>query len=185
MANWDQSALFWINGYHNPALDALFVAIAVAGEAWAWVGALLLLALWTRGEVRRTLLVLAVAIAVAEALIKFPLGHWVHRERPYLAVEGIRQLGIAWKDNSFPSGHAMNAWLATVFLGAHYRRLLPWLVGFAVLVCYSRPYLGMHYPTDVLAGAALGTAAGFTALALECRLWPPSKEESTPKEGTK
>ena len=69
-------------------------------------------------------------------------------------------MGIRWTGSSFPSGHAHSVWLATVLLGARRPVLLPWLIVFSLLTCYSRPYFGMHYPLDVVVGALIGATAG-------------------------
>jgi len=79
-------------------------------------------------------------------------------------VHGTRQVGIHWTSNSFPSGHAHSVWAATVIIGGRWRRFLAPLILFALLTCYSRPYFGMHYPLDVIAGSALGVIGGFAAL---------------------
>jgi undecaprenyl-diphosphatase len=65
---------------------------------------------------------------------------------------------------SFPSGHTLHAVLFTVMLGAHFPALLPLLLVFTPLVALSRMVLGLHYPTDVLAGAFLGGGLGLMGL---------------------
>jgi len=73
-------------------------------------------------------------------------------------------------DSSFPSGHTSAYFtLATVY-GAKYPRLIIPLAVLGAGVAYSRVYLGEHYPTDVLAGAALGIGIGWLALKLEPQL---------------
>jgi undecaprenyl-diphosphatase len=107
-------------------------------------------AAWTRG----VKIVLA-AYGVNQA-VKFT----VRRRRPELP--GLPALTPTVSSRSFPSAHATTAFAAA--LG--YRRVAPaWaLYGAAALFAYSRPYLGVHYPSDVLAGAFLGTAVA--------ELWP-------------
>jgi undecaprenyl-diphosphatase len=121
------------------------------------------LLIFGRGRARPTGLVLLLTMLIVDRLIGAPLAHWAHRTRPYLAIAGVRHLGIAWKGSSFPSAHAHSVWIAAIVLGRQWRRLRWPLVAFALLSCYARPYLGMHYPSDVLAGAAMGTVAGLAA----------------------
>ncbi|MCX8015675.1 MAG: phosphatase PAP2 family protein [candidate division WOR-3 bacterium] len=84
----------------------------------------------------------------------------INRERP----EG--QQTSRW-NSSFPSGHTANYFsLATVY-SAKYPKLAIPLYGFGVLVGLSRIYLGEHYPSDVLAGAAIGIGFGYLTLKLE------------------
>ncbi|MBV8219879.1 MAG: phosphatase PAP2 family protein [Solirubrobacterales bacterium] len=146
---------------HNPGLDRLAVTYSRAGEhAACWIAlGLAGAAVSPRPEPRRCWLrgvqVVAASYGVNQA-IKFA----VRRRRPDL--EGLPPLSPVVTQLSFPSAHATTSFAAAWA----YRRLLPaWALylsagAFAV----SRPYLGVHYPSDVLAGAALGTAVA--------TLWP-------------
>ena len=61
---------------------------------------------------------------------------------------------------SFPSAHATSSLAAATALGRVQPLARPYLFGLAAAICVGRPYLGMHYPSDVLAGAALGFCLG-------------------------
>ncbi|MEM1182037.1 MAG: phosphatase PAP2 family protein [Acidobacteriota bacterium] len=99
---------------------------------------------------------IAAAGAVCHLLYK-TLKRSTARQRPYaFATEGF-DLSVPPLDKySFPSGHTMHAVFFTMVLGAYLPVLLWILVPFAVLVAASRIVLGLHYPTDVAAGALLG-----------------------------
>jgi undecaprenyl-diphosphatase len=89
----------------------------------------------------------------------------VARERPCRAIDGIRLITACPKSYSMPSGHAISsfAFAAPLFLLSREYMAMPWRlypVILASLIAFSRPYLGVHYPTDVLAGAMLGTLIG-------------------------
>lgn len=164
----DKQALYWINGHHNPVLDAILAPIAYAGEVAAiWILICLGMLIFGKSRERKTALLLLIAMIALDRLIAANLGHLFDRPRPYMALSDIRQMGVRWISGSFPSGHAHSVCLAAIILGSRYRRFIWPLVVFAVLTCYSRPYFGMHYPLDTLAGAALGTAAGFAVLGTE------------------
>jgi undecaprenyl-diphosphatase len=164
----DKQSLIWINSHHNLALDVVLVPVSFAGECGAtWVLVGLGLMIFGKGGARRTGLVLLLTMLVVDRLIGAPLAHWAHRTRPYLAIAGVRQLGIAWKGSSFPSAHAHSVWIAAILLSSRWPKLRWPLIAFAVLTCYARPYLGLHYPSDVLAGTALGIAAGPVAVRLD------------------
>jgi len=67
---------------------------------------------------------------------------------------------------SFPSGHTLHAVAFTTIAIAHYPQLAFLLIPFAFLVALSRMVLGLHYPSDVLAGAAIGAAIAGISLVL-------------------
>ena len=87
------------------------------------------------------------------------------RVRPCHELEGIRVLTGCGNTKAFPSSHAVNTMAAAVFFGYRYRRILPELVGLSLLVSYSRVYIGIHYPGDLLAGWILGATCAFVILA--------------------
>jgi undecaprenyl-diphosphatase len=165
--NGDTALLLWINAHHAAVLDALLVAVATLGEFGAvWWMLSLGLAVWGGPAGRRTALLCVIALLVTHVVLYAPLHLAWHRPRPYLdpTLTGVRQLGLCWGGSSFPSGHADVTLAATVVLGARQRRWRWPLIVFAALTCYSRPYAGMHYPSDVLTGAVVGLLGGLATL---------------------
>jgi len=160
--------LFWlINHSHNRLLDYLMVGVSSLGEyaVFWWLVAMVILLAKKRNGVQMAALIagaILVSFAIDNALIK----HWWFRERPYLAMEGVHRLGKYWTNGSFPSGHASSVVAIAIVLGRHYRKLIVPLVAFALLTLYSRPYVGMHYPLDVLVGALSGACTGYIVLRL-------------------
>ncbi len=78
------------------------------------------------------------------------------RPRPYQVYAAISAAAPALDRFSFPSGHTLHAVSFSVVACAAYPQLAPVLYPFALLVALSRPVLGLHYPSDVMAGATLG-----------------------------
>lgn len=87
------------------------------------------------------------------------------RPRPFNVYPGIVCMGKTLDQFSFPSGHTLHAVGFSIVAVAYFPALLWLVVPFTVLVALSRPILGLHYPSDVLAGAAIGAiiaAASFS-----------------------
>lgn len=88
------------------------------------------------------------------------------RERPYIGLVGIDCAMPPLDRYSFPSGHTLHAVSFTTVAVTAFPWLAPVLIPFAILVAASRVILGLHYPTDVLAGGALGYALAKVVLAV-------------------
>ncbi|MFO7648425.1 MULTISPECIES: phosphatase PAP2 family protein [Halomonas] len=89
------------------------------------------------------------------------------RERPFITFVGnVRSHEPARDRYSFPSGHTMHAVLFLALTASHLPWLAPWLVPLVVLIAVSRVGLGLHYLSDVAAGAALGLLFALASLAL-------------------
>ena len=129
---------------------------------------------WT-GEYGRLWILVALAGAVADrrrrggwlwAALSVPLTmamnycvkRAVGRVRPHL--EDIEVTGHTPASLSFPSAHAATSFAGATLIGALCPPLRPVLYPAAALMAFSRPYLGVHYPSDVIAGAVVGTALG-------------------------
>ena len=152
--------LQFFEGLRTDALTYLFGFFSFLGEGLT-VGAVVLLIYWlVGGRTGEQLLCTVLSSAAINALLK----ETVHRPRPYAAgvvsrldvdnfLFSTRGLGDTL---SFPSGHAMSSTAAWTAMRA--KRWWAWIVAILVLltICASRMYFGVHYPTDLLAGAAFG-----------------------------
>jgi undecaprenyl-diphosphatase len=144
-------------------------------SAW-WVKGLAIVTLGTVADLlsrpRRlppTPLIGAVALMVA-SLLSGGMKDLVGRVRPSLADPALGALVALPGDASFPSGHAASAFAAAGVVAALHPRLRIWVLALAASIGVSRVYLGVHYPSDVLAGAALGLMVAAVAVALGRRL---------------
>ena len=124
---------------------------------------------WTVGIAVLT----AVATFVADSLA-LGVKDLTNRPRPFEAHPQIHPL-YAVHSSSFPAGHAATAFAGAVLLSYAAPRVTPAFLALAAAIAWSRVYDGVHYPTDVLAGAALGALVGVAAAAglqlLERRSW--------------
>ena len=126
---------------------------------WIAAGTVLAVAGGPRG--RRAALRAAVSLAVTSAVVNGPAKVLVRRRRPgRWATLGLRRAGREPSTSSFPSGHTASAFAFATAAGLEAPAAAPALLGTAALVGWSRLHGGQHFPSDVAAGAALGTAVG-------------------------
>ena len=109
------------------------------------------------------------SVGVAD-LIALALKRLTSRPRPSVTYPEPEALVRTPLDLSFPSGHAATSFAAAVVLAAYVPRLAPALFTLAVLIAFSRVYVGVHYPVDVIAGAVLGAAVATALRSLAGRL---------------
>lgn len=86
----------------------------------------------------------------------------IYRKRPYLVIPNVKTFWARLlKDHSFPSGHTTAGFSMAVILSIYFPIYAYFSYGLATMVGVSRVYTGMHYPSDVLSGAFLGTVFAF------------------------
>jgi membrane-associated phospholipid phosphatase len=136
------------------------------------VAAVLALLWW-----RPWLLVLVLASDVVAQLLSFGLRDWIDRRRPPLVYPEPKPLVHVPHSGSFPSGHATSAFAcATVIAWQAPRLAFPSFL-LAGAIAWSRVYVGVHWPLDVLGGAGLGILIA-TALLMLVRALPRSRRET-------
>jgi membrane-associated phospholipid phosphatase len=143
----------WSNGFFDwlmpwvsdpPWLTCILIALALV----------LLLKGGARG--RLCVLMLALALCLGDWIVCDALKHAVGRLRPFVALPDVKLRVGTGGSFSMPSSHAANWFSATLILLIYYRRTVWCMLPLAALVGLSRIYNGVHYPSDVLAGALLG-----------------------------
>ena len=153
---WDEAWCLRFNRASiNPFIRRAFRLISRLGDGIFWY--CLMLSLLVEYQVAALLPVLHMAAAglVCTVLYKW-LKRKTHRPRPFNKNQGI-SCGIAPLDQfSFPSGHTLHAVAFSVVALAYYPALAWLLLPFTALVAISRLVLGLHYPSDVLAGIVIG-----------------------------
>ncbi len=155
-----------VNRWRAPRwLRVWMIAATRGGDGWLWYAMGLLVAL-VGGHERFRALGAAAAASAAGIGLFLKLKRAFGRKRP-CALEPHCWATLLPPDQfSFPSGHTITAVAVTVSLGAYYPMMLPGLFFCAVSVALSRILLGMHFLTDVVAGAVLGGLLGYSAAAL-------------------
>ena len=142
---------------HTPAVEKAAQLIAKSGEnGYLWFG--IGLAGAALDAPRRKQWLASAAIGPAAIGLNFGIKLIVKRPRPTL--EGLPPLGGAPSSLSFPSAHATASFAAATAMSRFAPDMKPALFGAATTMVVTRPYLGMHYPSDVVAGALLGSVLG-------------------------
>jgi undecaprenyl-diphosphatase len=193
----DQQLLFLINHtWANPALDRLMAVMSSFGFWWPFlIAAGVVAGIFGGFRMRAMLLTAGIAIALTDAVTVRALKDAVGRPRPHEVLEGVRTLDLALasprflalgmplregysvarirppRGNSFPSAHAANNFAAAAVCAAFFRRW-GWLLFLpAILVSYSRVYVGSHWPLDVVVSSLLGLGIGLLVVAAVEAFW--------------
>ena len=162
LAGLEGGVLLWIQEVVRcgllDALLAFYTQLGNSGLLWIVLCLALLLHPRTRRAGAAGLMALLFSYLFTNLIIK----HLVGRTRPWLLVEGLVPLVVEGDPNAFPSGHTSAAFAAA----AAWAKTLPhrWMrvtgLVMAALMGLSRLYVGVHFPTDVLCGAVVGTLCG-------------------------
>lgn len=153
--------LDYLQTLHNPVLDKIMVAITTLGDGGIlWI--LLAFVLLIIPKTRKVGFVLALALVLDLAFCNLILKNVVARTRPFEYREGLELLVKRPLDYSFPSGHTAASFTSVtgLFLSRQYKLAWPALV-VAILIAFSRLYIYVHFPTDILGGIGVGLVAGF------------------------
>ena len=153
------SILDWLQTARCGFLDAVMPIITTLGDSGIiWI--LLTLVLLCIPRYRRTGLTMACALALDVVCCNLLLKPLVARVRPFDANPLVELIVGRPTDWSFPSGHTAASFASTAALYASGEPLWIPAAVLSVLIAFSRLYLYVHYPTDVLAGLVLGTVLG-------------------------
>ena len=166
----DSRLFLFLNGLHTEWLDTVMVAIT---EMWPWIPlyVLLLYKVFKQYGKQGWWILLAVGLVIlcSDQLSAHVCKPLFHRLRPCFNpdLEGLVHLpkGLPGGRYGFVSSHAANTFAVAAFLTAalreSYKSIGWWLYAWALVSSYSRIYVGVHYPGDIIAGAALGILIGW------------------------
>jgi undecaprenyl-diphosphatase len=166
--------LFFNHAIANPVFDAVF-PLATNGAFWVIPGiaAALVFIYFQRKRGAVILLLMAITVSVSDPVCNRVIKQIVPRMRPCderVHIDGARFLIGRKGSRSFPSSHAMNMFAQAMLLTLLYRR--KWIgitaFSFAAFIGFSRIYVGVHYPFDVLAGAVFGMVTGCAVYGVYC-----------------
>jgi len=158
----DESLFLNISSSWNPSFDPLFRALTELGSFAFWF--VIVFVLWIFGKrTLATYLLVAILIHIA---IGGSVKYIIDRPRPFEVFPDAFALYNP-TDPSFPSGHTEGTFAAAAVLGLRSKKLLAPLSLLAVFVGFSRLYIGVHFPLDVISGAVFGVLIGAFAAGLD------------------
>ena len=173
----DEAILLFVQeNIRTPALTfimRLFSRIGDAGIGWIALGVLLLIFARTR---RRGAVMLG-ALATEYVLCDLVIKKLVLRPRPYLVIQQLVLLVAQESSTSFPSGHSASSFTCAYMLTRLFGKKGAWAYLPASLIAISRIYVGVHYPSDVVAGVLFGTLVGVVMYPLLRRFLTPKKDK--------
>lgn len=165
VAAWDAGVLLFIQEHLRTAAGNAFIPFwsSLGDAGLIWIAAVLALLLFKR--TRRAGALALGSMALSLLFVNGILKHLVSRPRPWLVVEGLETILYSDDPNSFPSGHTSAAFAFASALCIHldvtWARVLA--VTAAALMGWSRLYVAVHFPSDVLCGAVIGALCGLLA----------------------
>ena len=149
----------------RPSVLLLLTGVSRLGDGVVWYATFLLLP-WLGGASGVACMLRMLLLGAVNLVIYRITKRHFARPRPFVACPGVRACARCLDEHSFPSGHTMHAVAFATLLSAYYPGLA-WIVWpFAALVAASRVVLGLHFPSDVVVGAALGGVTARSVLSL-------------------
>ncbi|MCW1301549.1 MAG: phosphatase PAP2 family protein [Candidatus Parvarchaeota archaeon] len=163
--SFDDSLFNLINQRLNvPFLDKFFEYASLYGRTYFWIPVVAILWIFGSRDYKKAALMMAIVFIII-IIVGLAIKAVYFRPRPFDSISSAITLLPRPTDSSFPSGHALivigGATVALLMLKKRYS--LPLLIE-ALVVTYSRVYVGLHYPTDILAGSFLGAGIAIVAV---------------------
>lgn len=184
----DVTLFFFLNHTcQNPVFDVIMPFITVKEHLAPAMLAFLVFLLWKGGPKGRIVVFLLIpALALSDQISAQLLKPLVSRLRPcyiFAPLENIHSVFGSKSSPSFPSAHASNSFAFATILMCYYPRYTALAVIVASAVAFSRIYVGVHYPFDVIAGALTGALCGVWVkysydFICEWKLWKKIKQKS-------
>lgn len=166
--NWDQELFLYLNSKHTPMLDPIMKTIS-SSYSWAFVFVVIVaLLIYKNRYWGKRAVIFMIAGLATNSIVNTIVKYIVMRPRPANTAaihDMVHQLGHVDNTYSFFSAHSSNSFCMALFATLYFRNkyygIL--LVLWAVVVAYSRIYVGRHFPIDILCGTIFGLFTGWTS----------------------
>lgn len=166
----------------NSVFDSVLPIVTHFGGFEFLLVLLIVIILYAHFKNKKTLrkfTILALIALLFSGLMVFILKHLIHEPRPFVSLADVHLLVVEDDPLSFPSGHTTSTLAVVTFLilnmkelaKKHYKIIDVLLVIFAVMIPFSRIYVGVHYPADVIAGAIVGIVGALIVNHFKERIW--------------
>ena len=188
IVNFDVAVYQFVDSIMNPVLDTIFTLITHLGDTPGIIWWVLAVILFIPKKTRKLAIVLIAGLAIASAVNNLALKNIIERPRPYnidpsvwtnagyeYIWPGLIDKSSSW---SFPSGHtssSIGAGFALLLACCKDKKLALGIPAFilSLLIGFSRIYVHVHYPSDVVAGAVVGLLGGLVAYVIYAKLLVP------------
>jgi undecaprenyl-diphosphatase len=176
LLNENISLFYLINGINNSFLNWVMPILTNFGSLIAWILICIFIYIFGGSYGRKVAVLCLIALFLTDITVII-LKYVVAEPRPFLTMPNVNLL-ISISGNSFPSGHTASSFTAVTTIGLKYHLkskgwkywLIYPLLTFAILVGFSRIYIGVHYPYDVVFGAFIGVVCAIIVLKYEYRI---------------
>lgn len=172
--NYNTALFYTINeGMDNSIFNFIMPILTNFGNLMAWSLACVLIFIFG-GQYGKKVAILGLLALFLSSAVVLVLKYLVAEPRPFFVLNHVHLL-TAETDYSFPSGHAAASFAGAVAIGKKYsfilkgkkHKLIYPLLAFAAIIAFSRVYIGVHYPMDVIFGAVIGTTVALAVLKFE------------------
>lgn len=162
--------LHMLQGLHNEFLDGVMILVSTLGDhGLLWIAVSLVMLIPKR--TRLCGITALVAMAVSFLLGNIVLKNVIARPRPCAVDSSVRLLIPFPSEYSFPSGHTLNGFTAATVIFMYFKVAGIPALFLAATIAFSRMYLFVHYPTDILAGIVLGVLDAVVAFIFVTKIY--------------